>query len=531
MDGMRVVGDLFGEGKMFLPQVVKSARVMKKAVAYLTPYMEEEKRRNADTTTRARILMATVKGDVHDIGKNIVGVVLACNNYEVIDLGVMVSSDKIMAAAREHAVDIVGLSGLITPSLDEMIHVAQEMQRTGFTIPIMIGGATTSKAHTALKIEQHYEHGVIHVIDASRVVNVANSLLHPETSGTYRQEVRDDYARIRTEIRERQTATKMVTLSAAQKNRVPIDWSSTSINQPESLGLHVIEHQSLEELVPFIDWSPFFHAWELRGRYPKIFEDEYVGRQAQDLFADGQKILAQILRDSSIRARGVYGIFPANSIGDDLEVYADESRGQVRTVFHTLRQQSLKSDGSPNFALADFIAPRESGRIDYLGAFAVTAGWGIEELAKSFEARHDDYSAIMVKALADRLAEAFAEFLHKKVRDLWGFGRQEKLDYEDLIRERYRGIRPAPGYPACPDHTEKTLLFDLLQVEKNTGITLTESCAMYPASSVSGFYFAHPEARYFAVGKLDRDQLQDYSRRKGQAIEVSEKWLQPNLNY
>ncbi len=531
MDGMRVVGDLFGEGKMFLPQVVKSARVMKKAVAYLTPFMEEEKRKNADTTAKAKILMATVKGDVHDIGKNIVGVVLACNSYEVVDLGVMVSSDKILAAAREHKVDIIGLSGLITPSLDEMIHVAKEMTREGFTVPLLIGGATTSKAHTALKIEQHYNHGVIHVIDASRVVNVVSSLLNPETTIPYKKQIQEEYTKLREEILKRQTTIKMVPLAEARKNRVKVDWSTTPIDQPSKLGIQVIEDQPLNELVPFIDWSPFFHAWELRGRYPKIFEDEFVGEQAKNLFNDGQKLLQEIVDKRLIKARAVFGLFPANSIGDDIEIYADETRSKVLTVFHTLRQQTHKSDASPNYALADFVAPKETGRIDYLGGFAVTTGIGVDELAKSFETKQDDYSAIMVKALADRLAEAFAEFLHKKVREIWGFGLTENLANEALIKEEYRGIRPAPGYPACPDHTEKPILFKLLNAEKNAGIILTESCAMYPASSVSGHYFGHPDARYFAVGKLDRDQLEDYSRRKGVPLTECEKWLGPNLNY
>lgn len=531
MDGMKVVGDLFGAGKMFLPQVVKSARVMKKAVAYLTPFMEEEKRKNADTKAKAKILMATVKGDVHDIGKNIVGVVLACNSYEVIDMGVMVSCDRILAAAREHNVDIIGLSGLITPSLDEMIHVAKEMKREGFTIPLLIGGATTSKAHTALKIEHYYEHGVIHVVDASRVVNVASALLQAETGTKYKQELKLEYAKIREDLLNRQTQAKMISLAAARANRLKIDWATTEITRPAKLGLQVIESLPLRELVPFVDWSPFFHAWELRGRYPRIFEDEYVGKEARELFDDGQKLLAEMLDNPSLRARAVYGIFPANSIGDDIEIYADESRSQVLTTIHTLRQQMAKGDNTPNYALADFIAPKESGRLDYFGGFAVTAGHGIDELAKAFEKNNDDYSGIMAKALADRCAEAFAEYLHKKVRDLWGFGQNENLNNEELIAEKYRGIRPAPGYPACPDHTEKPILFKLLEVEKYAGITLTESCAMYPASSVSGFYFAHPESRYFAVGKLDRDQIKDYAQRKGEPLTVIEKWLQPNLNY
>jgi 5-methyltetrahydrofolate--homocysteine methyltransferase len=535
MDGMRVVGDLFGEGKMFLPQVVKSARVMKKAVAYLTPFMEEEKRLAAgpdgEIAAKAKVVMATVKGDVHDIGKNIVGVVLACNGYEVVDLGVMVPADRILAAAREHRADLVGLSGLITPSLDEMVHVAKEMAREGFTLPLLIGGATTSKAHTAVKIEPHYPHGVIHVIDASRVVGVASGLLG-EGRAAALAVVKAEYETVRAEYGARRQQVKMVPLAEAREKRTPIDWAAAEIALPP-FGITVLDDIPLAELVPFIDWSPFFHAWELRGRYPKIFDDEFVGTQARELFADGQRILNWIVAEKKVRARAIHGLFPANAAGDDIEVYCPDvpKLREPLATFHTLRQQAEKPPGQAHHALADFIAPRETGRLDAVGAFAVTAGDGVDEAVAALEAEHNDYDALLVKAIADRLAEAGAEWLHKQVRDLWGYGLAENLTPEQIIREQYRGIRPAPGYPACPDHTEKRLLFDLLGVTAATGIRLTENCAMWPASSVSGLYFAHPESRYFAVGRLGKDQMEDYAARKGMPLAEAEKWLAPNLNY
>jgi 5-methyltetrahydrofolate--homocysteine methyltransferase len=529
MEGMKIVGDLFGAGKMFLPQVVKSARVMKKSVAYLLPFMEAEKKEG--DRAKAKIIMATVKGDVHDIGKNIVGVVLACNNYEVIDLGVMVSCDKILASAKEHGVQVIGLSGLITPSLDEMIHVAKEMQRTGFTLPLLIGGATTSKAHTAIKIAQNYDHPIIHVIDASRVVGVMTKLLSDDLRPDYLREVAADYQKIREDYAARASQAKLQTISEARKNAYRWSPSEHPIAKPEKLGIQVFENFDLKKLIDYIDWSPFFHAWELRGRYPKILEDEVVGEVAKELFNDAQAMLQEMLDSKRITAKAVIGLFPANSVGDDIEVYSDETRSKVLTKFHTLRQQLPRTDGKPNYALADFIAPKDSGVIDYIGGFAVTAGIGVEEYAKEFQEKLDDPKSIMVKALADRFAEAFAEYMHKHVRDLWGYGKTENLDAEALIREDYRGIRPAPGYPACPDHTEKRILFDLLKVPQNTTIELTESCAMFPASSVSGLYFAHPESRYFAVGRIDRDQIVDYSLRKGTPIDEVEKWLRPNLNY
>ncbi len=529
MEGMKIVGDLFGAGKMFLPQVVKSARVMKKSVAYLLPYMEAEKKEG--DKAKAKIIMATVKGDVHDIGKNIVGVVLACNNYDVIDLGVMVSCDKILASAKEHGVQVIGLSGLITPSLDEMIHVAKEMKRTGFDLPLLIGGATTSKAHTAIKITQHYDHPIIHVIDASRVVGVMTKLLSDEMRPAYLKEVEADYQKIREDYATRASQAKLSSIVEARKNAYTWSPADFPIQKPTQLGIQVFEDFDLKKLIEYIDWSPFFHAWELRGRYPKIFEDEFVGVEAKKLFDEAQVILKEMLDSNRIHGKAVIGLFPANRVGDDIEIYSDESRSQILTKFHTLRQQLPRTDGKPNYALADFITSKDSGVVDYFGGFAVTAGIGVEEFAKECEKNLDDYKSIMVKALADRLAEAFAEYMHKHVRDLWGYGKTENLDSEALIREEYRGIRPAPGYPACPDHTEKRILFDLLKVPQNTTIELTESCAMFPASSVSGFYFAHPESRYFAVGRIDRDQIVDYSLRTGTPIDEVEKWLRPNLNY
>ncbi len=530
MDGMNVVGDLFGSGKMFLPQVVKSARVMKKAVAYLMPFMEEEKKRSGNFQAQGKILLATVKGDVHDIGKNIVGVVLGCNNYEVIDLGVMVPCEKILAAARENKPDIIGLSGLITPSLDEMVHVAKEMTREGFDLPLLIGGATTSKAHTAVKIAPSYEPGVVHVLDASRAVGVVGSLISQTQRQNFVKQMRDDYEKVRQSHHER-GAKSLLSITQARANRLMSDWVAADIPTPAASGVRTIEDQSLVELIPFIDWSPFFHTWELKGRYPTIFDDSTVGPKAKELYDDARRLLDEIIQKRQLKAKGVYGFFAAASVGDDIELYADASRKITATTIHHLRQQSEKPTGQPNLSLADYVAPKGSGRQDYIGAFAVTAGVGLDELCKRFDKDHDDYNSIMAKALADRLAEAFAECLHKRVREEWGYGKHEQLTNDDLIRERYRGIRPAPGYPACPDHTEKQLLFDLLQVEKNAGITLTDSFAMLPAASVSGLYFAHPGAKYFAVGKIGKDQVEDYARRKGMDLRTIERWLSPNLNY
>ncbi|TLY20205.1 MAG: methionine synthase [Nitrospirae bacterium] len=530
MAGMNIVGDLFGSGKMFLPQVVKSARVMKKAVAYLQPFMEAEKERTGRREAQGRILLATVKGDVHDIGKNIVGVVLGCNNYEVIDLGVMVPCDKILATARERGVNIIGLSGLITPSLDEMVHVAREMAREGFAVPLLIGGATTSKAHTAVKIAPAYEQPVVHVLDASRAVGVVGALMSPEQQATFADRNRRDQEQVRHAHKERGEKT-LLTLAEARERKTPIAWRAADIPQPAFTGVRVLDRFPLEQIVPFIDWSPFFHTWELRGRYPKILEDPTVGPRAKELFDDAQKLLKEIVGKKLLAARAVYGFFPANSVGDDIELYQDEFRSKVLATFHTLRQQMPKPPDQSNHALADFIAPKSTGLKDYLGAFTVTSGMGLEALCERFEKEHDDYNSIMAKALADRLAEAFAELLHKKAREEWGYGKGEGLSSEDLIRERYRGIRPAPGYPACPDHTEKRILFDLLQAEKHAGITLTETFAMLPASSVSGLYFAHPGVKYFAVGKIGRDQVLEYARRKQMDVGAIERWLGPNLNY
>ena len=531
MDGMRVVGDLFGVGKMFLPQVVKSARVMKKAVAYLTPYMEAEKAAAADTSSASKILMATVKGDVHDIGKNIVGVVLACNGYEVVDLGVMVPCDKILAAAKEHKVDIIGLSGLITPSLDEMVHVAREMKRANMDIPLLIGGATTSPAHTAVKIAGEYAHPVVHVLDASRVVGVAAELLSEDRKEAYHLEVEANHTRLREEHAGKRAKGDLLPLEVARENLTPIDWAKADIAVPEQTGVLTYEEIPLAELVEYFDWSPFFAAWEMRGRYPGLLSDPEIGAQATELHKDALKVLETIVSEKRFRVRGVCGFWPANRVGDDVELYADADRSSVIGKFHMLRQQNKKPDGQSNYSLADFIAPRDSGRIDYIGGFAVTAGPEVGTYAESFEAQHDDYTALLVKALGDRFAEAAAEWLHKQARDLWGFGKTENLTKEEFIREKYRGIRPAAGYPAGPDHTEKWELFRLLDATKHTGITLTESLAMNPASSVSGLYFAAPESRYFAVGKLGRDQIEDYAKRKGMPVEEIEKWLGPYLHY
>ena len=529
MDGMNIVGDLFGAGKMFLPQVVKSARVMKKAVAYLQPFMEEEK---AETglSSRGKILMATVKGDVHDIGKNIVGVVLRCNNYEVIDLGVMVPCDKVLKAARKEKVDMIGLSGLITPSLDEMGHVAKEMQREGFTLPLLIGGATTSRVHTAVKIAPAYERGTLHVLDASRAVGVVGKLLSENGC--------DDFiaanAKLQDELREKhyskRKAKPLLPIAEARARAPRIAWRADDIPQPEFTGVRVEDDFPLETLVEFIDWSPFFHAWELQGRYPKIFDDATVGEKAKELFDDAKELLDRIVGEKLFTAKCAYGFFPANRVGDDVELFTDDTRTKRLAKFHFLRQQNDKVS-EENHSLADFIAPSETGMADHIGAFAVTAGHGVEELAKAFEADNDDYNAIMAKALGDRLAEAFAECLHARVRREWGYGADESLSSDELIREKYRGIRPAAGYPACPDHTEKRLLWELLDAEKQTGISLTESYAMWPASSVSGLYFAHPRAKYFGVGKIDRDQVEDSATRKNMTLADAERWLAPNLNY
>jgi 5-methyltetrahydrofolate--homocysteine methyltransferase len=586
MAGMSVVGDLFGAGKMFLPQVVKSARVMKKAVAYLMPFMEAEK--SAGAKPQGRIVMATVKGDVHDIGKNIVGVVLQCNNYQVIDLGVMVPVAKILERAREEKADAIGLSGLITPSLDEMVHVAQEMQREGFELPLLIGGATTSRAHTAVKIAPHYRASTVHVLDASRAVGVVNSLLNEQSKGEFDAKTRADYERLREQHAAKTNEKKLITIEEARARRTPIDWSDYVPAKPEFLGLRVystgpgsagcqpavagslpatptganhlsgaVESSeasrqaaetnrlaacaprkiSIADLRTYIDWSPFFHTWELRGRYPAIFDDPVVGPQARELFQDAEKIFDEIVASNSLTARGVFGFWPANSDGDDVELYLDPERKKKLATFYFLRQQMKKPAGQFNHSLSDFVAPKNSELStinsqlsDYLGGFAVTIH-GADDLAKKFAADHDDYSAIIAKALADRLAEAFAEYLHKEARLAWGFGAAEDLSRDDLLRERYRGIRPAAGYPACPDHAEKLTLFDLLQAEKNAGIILTESFAMHPGSSVSGLYFSHPDAKYFGVGQIGRDQVADYAARHGESIAAVEKRLAPNLAY
>jgi 5-methyltetrahydrofolate--homocysteine methyltransferase len=527
MEGMNVVGDLFGSGKMFLPQVVKSARVMKRAVAYLTPFIEEENLSGPGARPAGKVLMATVKGDVHDIGKNIVSVVLACNNYQIVDLGVMVPPEKILEAAREHQVDIIGLSGLITPSLDEMVFLAREMQRQGFRIPLLIGGATTSKAHTAVKIDPEYHSAVVHVNDASRAVTVVGDLLQQERGEAYAGAVKSEYAVFRDKFLARGRQKSYLSLEEARKNRLRLSWKEEDISVPRELGIRQIAAMDLRTLVPYIDWSPFFRTWDLHGRYPDILEDAVVGEQARSLYADARRMLDEITRKGLLRARAVFGLFPARSREDDIEVTTPD-QGEV--VFRTLRQQSQKREGVPNLALADFIAPVESGLQDYIGCFCVTAGLGADVLARQYEDQLDDYGSIMVKALADRLAEAFAEYLHREVRVRhWGYAPEEQLDNAALIREAYKGIRPAPGYPACPDHLEKQTIWDLLGVEERIGVSLTESLAMWPAASVSGYYFAHPQARYFGLGKICRDQLADYANRKGISLQEAEKWLGPNL--
>jgi len=529
MDGMNVVGDLFGAGKMFLPQVVKSARVMKKAVAYLMPFMEADKSA-ADRQTNGKILMATVKGDVHDIGKNIVGVVLQCNNYEVIDLGVMMPAEKILQTARLENVDIIGLSGLITPSLDEMVHVAKEMQRQGFTIPLMIGGATTSRAHTAVKIEPHYKGATVYVTDASRGVGVASNLLSAELKDEFVKNTREEYAEVRERHKGREAKTKQHSLQAARQNK--FNWGRYEPVRPKFLGAKVIDNIPLAPLVEYIDWTPFFQTWEMAGSYPNILKDKVVGEEARTLFDDANQMLKEIVAGQWLTAKATIGFFPAASQDDDVILFADEMRTQKREILHHLRQQNMKAPGRPNYCLSDFIAPVDSGKQDYIGAFAVTTGIGIEAKLEEFERDHDDYSSIMLKALADRLAEALAEYMHQVVRkDYWGYAEDETHDNDQLIKEAYQGIRPAPGYPACPDHTEKAKLFELLNATETTGIELTESFAMYPASAVSGWYFSHPESQYFNVGKIDKDQLQDYARRKGIAEEVAARWLAAHLHH
>lgn len=532
MDGMNVVGDLFGSGKMFLPQVVKSARVMKKAVAYLLPYLDAEKAANSDTSSASKILLATVKGDVHDIGKNIVGVVLACNNFDIIDLGVMVPAEKILDAAIEHQVDAIGLSGLITPSLDEMVHVAKEMERRNINIPLMIGGATTSRIHTAVKIDPVYSGSVIHVLDASKSVPVAGQLINQETYKGIYDRTKGEYAQLRDDHANRKQTKNYISYQGAINNKLNIDWSTKDVVKPSFIGNRVFKDYSIAEISKYIDWTPFFNTWMLKGKYPQIFENETVGKEAKKLFDDAQLVIKEIIEKDLLYANAVVGLYPANTEGDDIVVYTDDSRTEIKTTFHTLRQQGRKGTLVPNLSLSDFIAPKQSGKEDFIGGFAVTAGVGIEPLIEKYEADHDDYNSIMIKAVADRLAEAFAELMHKKIRkELWGYAKDEDLANESLIKEKYQGIRPAPGYPACPDHTEKATLFELLEVEKNTGISLTESYAMYPASSVSGLYFMHEEARYFGLGKIEKDQAESYANRKGQSIEETEKWLAPNLSY
>jgi 5-methyltetrahydrofolate--homocysteine methyltransferase len=533
MAGMNVVGDLFGEGKMFLPQVVKSARVMKKSVAYLMPFLEEEKKKNGDQRNAGKILMATVKGDVHDIGKNIVGVVLACNNYDIVDLGVMVPAAKILERAIEEKVDIIGLSGLITPSLDEMVTVAKEMERAGFKLPLMIGGATTSRIHTAVKIDPNYSGAVIHVLDASKGVPVASKLLSDEHCEAFVKEMKAEYAQLREDYANKREDKNYVTYTEACANKFVADWNTVSIHTPNQLGSYALTDFSLAEIREYIDWTPFFQTWMLKGKYPKIFNDPVIGVEAEKLFIDANTLLDKVVQEKWLTANAVYGLYPASVVQDDtVEVYSDESRTKVIRQFHFLRQQGKKGKGVPNISLADFIAPKESGKKDYIGMFAVTTGIGIEPHLERFEKDHDDYNSIMLKAIADRLAEAFAECVHAKVRrEYWGYAADETIDNEEMIKETYVGIRPAPGYPACPDHTEKPDLFKLLDATNKTGIILTESMAMYPASSVSGFYFASSDAKYFGLGKVAKDQVEIYANRKKMNLSTMEKWLAPNLTY
>ena len=531
MAGMNVVGDLFGSGKMFLPQVVKSARVMKKAVAYLIPYIEEEKLKNPGGSSGAgKILLATVKGDVHDIGKNIVSVVLGCNNYEIVDLGVMVPPQKILETAVAEKVDVIGLSGLITPSLDEMVYLAKEMQRQHFSVPLLIGGATTSKAHTAVKIDPHYTHAVVHVLDASKAVTVVGNLLQQETSSAYKSEIKNDYEKLRVGFFARNEKKEMLSIEAARKNRFKIDWEKEKIGIPKFLGTKQFDEVDLKRVVPYIDWTPFFRTWELHGKYPAILEDKVVGKEASKLFKDAKKMLKEVIDKKLLTAKAIFGLFPVNAVGDDIEVYTDSKRNEIRTKFVTLRQQSKKKEGIPNIALADFIAPKDTGKEDYMGAFCVTAGFGTDELSQKYLSDHDDYHSIMIKAISDRLAEALAEYLHMEVRrQYWGYAPEETLSNEELIKEKYKGIRPAPGYPACPDHTEKLTIWDLLEVEDKIGVKLTESLAMWPAASVSGYYFANERSKYFGLGKITEDQVKDFAERKGMSFEEAKRWLSPNL--
>ncbi len=534
MVGMNVVGDLFGAGKMFLPQVVKSARVMKRAVAYLTPYLEEEKIRSGQVgKPAAKILMATVKGDVHDIGKNIVGVVLSCNNYDVVDLGVMVPTEKILEAARREKVDIIGLSGLITPSLDEMVHVAKEMQREGMTLPLLIGGATTSRIHTAVKIDPVYDGPVVYVLDASRSVPVASEFINPETSGSFKIRMKEEYVKLRKDHASRQQDKNYISLIDARKNRVKIDWNTFKPTEPAFIGKKVFLNYPLEEIRKYIDWTPFFQTWMLFGRYPDIFKDAKVGEEAKKLFADAQVMMDKIVAGKQLHCNGVIAFYPAQATDtDDVVLYKDKDYKSELTRLHFLRQQNKKAQSLPNYCLSDYIAPGSTGKKDYIGMFAVTTGGEIEKLVAEYKAQQDDYSEIMVKSLADRLAEAFAELMHEKVRkEFWGYASDESIPMEDVIKEKYVGIRPAPGYPACPDHTEKRTIFDLLEAEKEAGIILTESYAMYPASAVSGYYFSNPESTYFGLGKIEKDQVIEYAKRKGKEIGEIEKWLSPNLSY
>ena len=530
MTGMNVVGDLFGSGKMFLPQVVKSARVMKKAVAYLLPYIEEEKLKNpqeGDSKNAGKILMATVKGDVHDIGKNIVGVVLACNNYEIVDLGVMVPPEKIIQAAKEHNVDVIGLSGLITPSLDEMVFLAKEMERQNFSVPLLIGGATTSKAHTAVKIDPQYKNAVVYVNDASRAVTVVGDLLKKETGKKYKETIKLDYEEFRIQFLKRTKHKEYLSIAAARKNKYKIDWKTSEIVKPNKLGIQVIQEYDLNKLREFIDWTPFFRSWELHGKYPDILTDEIVGTQATDLFAEAKEMLTKLIDEKLLTAKAVFGLFKANTVNDD-DIELETPNG--KHTFRTLRQQLKKYAGKPNFALSDFVAPIETGVEDYMGCFCVSTGFGAEEIAEQYRKDLDDYNSIMVKALADRLAEAFAECLHKEIRTThWGYASNEALDNEALIKEEYKGIRPAPGYPACPDHLEKPTIWDILKVKETIAVELTDSLAMWPAASVSGYYFANPEARYFGVGKIKEDQVADFAARKNIELEVALKWLAPNI--
>jgi 5-methyltetrahydrofolate--homocysteine methyltransferase len=533
MAGMNVVGDLFGAGKMFLPQVVKSARVMKKSVAYLTPFLEEEKRLTGDSgQPAAKILMATVKGDVHDIGKNIVGVVLACNNYDVVDMGVMVPAEKIIQRAKEEKVDIIGLSGLITPSLDEMVHVAKEMQHEKMDLPLLIGGATTSRLHTAVKIDPVYDGPVVHVLDASRSVPVASELINPLSRGKFKAKIKQDYVELRKDHEGKQQLKNYISLVEARKNKVKIDWDASTLHKPAFIGKRTLVNYPLEEIAEYIDWTPFFQTWMLFGRYPEIFKDETVGVEAKKLFDDAQVMLQRIIVGRKLSANGILAFYPANSTDtDDVVLYQKNEQDHLATL-HFLRQQNKKAKDLPNFCLSDFTAPQSTGKRDYIGMFAVTAGIGLEKLVEEYKAKQDDYSEIMAKALADRLAEAFAELLHAKTRkEFWGYAKEENISVEELISENYQGIRPAPGYPACPDHTEKKTIFELLDAEKEIGITLTESFAMYPTAAVSGYYFSHPASKYFGLGKIEKDQVVEYANRKGMDLKEMERWLSPNLAY